>query len=48
MERKLPREEAWDLMTEYTKTSALQKHALTVEAVTRHRRGGLTKSISVR
>ena len=36
MERKLPREEAWDLLTEYKKTSALQKHALTVEAVMRH------------
>lgn len=36
MERKLPREEAWKLLTEYTKTSSLRKHALTVEAVMCH------------
>ena len=33
---KLSREDAWKLLTEYTKTSALQKHALAVEAVMRH------------
>ena len=33
---KVTREEAWDLLTEYTKTLALQKHALAVEAVMRH------------
>lgn len=32
MEKKLLREEAWELLTEYTKTPALQKHALSVEA----------------
>ncbi len=32
MERKLPREEAWGLLTGYTKTLALQRHALAVEA----------------
>lgn len=36
MEKKLPREEAWELLTEYTKTSALRKHALAVEAVMCH------------
>lgn len=36
MERKLPREEAWGLLTGYTKTLALQRHALAVEAVMRH------------
>ncbi len=36
IERKLPREEAWELLTKYTKTSALQNHALAVEAVMRH------------
>mgnify|MGYP001625258934 FL=1 len=36
MERKPPREEAWELLTKYTKTSALQNHALAVEAVMRH------------
>lgn len=36
MEIKLPREEAWKLLTEYTKTSALRKHALAVEAVMCH------------
>lgn len=34
MEKKLSREEAWELLTEYTKTPALLKHALAVEAVT--------------
>lgn len=33
MEKKLSREEAWELLTEYTKTPALLKHALAVEAV---------------
>lgn len=33
MEKKLSREEAWKLLVEYTKTPALQKHALAVEAV---------------
>lgn len=32
MEKKLSREDAWELLTEYTKTPALQKHALAVEA----------------
>lgn len=36
MEKKLPREDAWELLTEYTKTSALRKHALAVEAVMCH------------
>lgn len=36
MERKLAREDAWALLTEYTKTPALQKHALMVEAVMEH------------
>ncbi len=36
MEKKLSREEAWILLTEYTKTLALQKHALAVEAVMAH------------
>lgn len=36
MERKLSREEAWELLTEYTKTPALRKHALAVETVMRH------------
>lgn len=36
MEKKLPREEAWELLTEYTKTPALRKHALAVEAVMCH------------
>jgi putative nucleotidyltransferase with HDIG domain len=35
MEKKLPREEAWELLAEYTKTPALRKHALAVEAVMR-------------
>lgn len=36
MEKKLSREEAWGLLTEFTKTPALQKHALAVEAVMVH------------
>lgn len=36
MEHTLKREEAWELLTEYTKTPALRKHALAVEAVMRH------------
>lgn len=36
MEKKLAREDAWALLTEYTKTDALQKHALMVEAVMEH------------
>lgn len=36
MGKKLTRDEAWRLLTEYTKTNSLQKHALTVEAVMRH------------
>lgn len=36
MEKKMSREEAWDLLTEYTKTPALRKHALAVEAVMAH------------
>ena len=36
MEKKLAREEAWELLTEYTKTPALRKHALAVEAVMAH------------
>lgn len=36
MEQKLSRAEAWELLTEYTTTPALQKHALAVEAVMRH------------
>lgn len=36
MEQKLSREDAWKLLTEYTKTPALQKHALAVEAVMTH------------
>lgn len=36
MEKKLTREEAWALLTEYTKTLTLQRHALAVEAVMRH------------
>lgn len=36
MEKKLSRAEAWELLTEYTKTPALQKHALQVEAVMAH------------
>lgn len=36
MEKKLSREEAWELLTEYTKTPALQTHALAVEAAMSH------------
>ncbi|MEN6411955.1 MAG: HDIG domain-containing metalloprotein [Veillonellales bacterium] len=36
MDKELTRQEAWDLLTEYTKTTALQKHALAVEAVMKH------------
>lgn len=36
MEKKLAREDAWALLTEFTKTPALQKHALAVEAVMAH------------
>ena len=36
MEKKLARADAWALLTEYTKTPALQKHALMVEAVMEH------------
>lgn len=34
--KKLSRNEAWELLTEYTKTPALRKHALAVEAVMVH------------
>lgn len=34
--KKLSRDEAWELLTEYTKTPALRKHALAVEAVMAH------------
>lgn len=33
MEKKLSREDAWKLLSEYTNTPALRKHALAVEAV---------------
>ena len=36
MEERLSREEAWELLTEYTKTPALRRHALAVETVMRH------------
>ncbi|CAK7089319.1 MAG: hypothetical protein ENTB_04661 [Enterocloster aldenensis] len=36
MKKKLLREEAWELFTEYTKTPILRKHALAVEATMRH------------
>lgn len=36
MNKKLSREEAWELLKEYTKTPALRVHALAVEAVMRH------------
>ncbi|MDD3393121.1 MAG: HDIG domain-containing protein [Clostridia bacterium] len=36
MEKNLSREEAWDLLTEYTVTPALRKHALAVEAAMSH------------
>ncbi|WZL81296.1 HDIG domain-containing protein [Vallitaleaceae bacterium 9-2] len=32
----ITREKAWELLTTYTKTQALQQHALAVEAVMRH------------
>ena len=30
------REQAWEILTEYTKSEALLQHALAVEAVMRH------------
>ncbi|WP_101772776.1 HDIG domain-containing metalloprotein [Peptostreptococcus faecalis] len=36
MKNKITREDAWNLLTEYTKTDALRKHALAVEAVMEH------------
>lgn len=36
MGKMLTRQEAWDLLTKYTKTPNLQKHALAVEAVMKH------------
>lgn len=36
MEKKLSREDAWKLLTDYTKSPALLQHALTVETVMRH------------
>ncbi len=36
MPKQLNREQAWALLTEYTATDALRKHALSVEAVMRH------------
>jgi predicted hydrolase (HD superfamily) len=36
MGKELTRQEAWELLKEYTKTDALRKHALTVEGVMRH------------
>lgn len=36
MEKKLARKDAWELLTEYTETPALRKHALAVEAVMAH------------
>lgn len=36
MEKKLSREDAWELLKEYTKTPALRRHALAVEAVMAH------------
>ena len=36
MDNKMPREKAWELLTEFTHTSTLQKHALAVEAVMAH------------
>lgn len=36
MEKKLSREDAWKLLTDYTKSPALKQHALTVETVMRH------------
>lgn len=36
MSEKLTRDQAWEILTEYTKSEALIKHALAVEAVMRH------------
>ena len=36
MEKKMSREEAWELLTEYNESPALLNHALTVEAVMEH------------
>lgn len=36
MGKMLTRQEAWDLLTKYTKTPSLQKHALAVEAVMKY------------
>ncbi len=36
MEKKMSRQDAWELLTEYTKGQALQNHALAVEAVMAH------------
>lgn len=36
MEKNLSREEAWELLNEYTKSPSLRKHGLAVEAVMRH------------
>ena len=36
MEKKMSRQDAWQLLTEYTKGQALQNHALAVEAVMAH------------
>lgn len=36
MGKMLTRQEAWNLLTRYTKTPSLQKHALAVEAVMKH------------
>ena len=36
MERKMTRDEAWELLTEYTETPALLNHAKMVEAVMEH------------
>ena len=36
MEKKLSREDAWKLLTDYTKSPALQQHAMAVEAVMAH------------
>ena len=36
MGKMLTRQEAWELLTKYTKTPNLQKHALAVEAVMKH------------
>lgn len=47
MEKKLSRDNAWKLLTDYTKSPALQQHALTVETVMRHfaRRNGEDEEI---